>query len=256
MAQSEPDTPQKQRSRLSRRPDRHDRSRATRSATVDRSLRGSRPLGGVAPAMTEATVGVATPRLTRSTEVVRIEAASPTHPTKRLAMSKRPTLNTRPCMCGPKAALLGHRPKAAGARWVRALSAIDGGGRYAARDVLFRVLWAPWLPGSRRACSPKCAGCPAAPEGAALLGPKASLTDSRRPSRSLRPARLPRRGDRADIALHRPLVAPEEVTALQWRPLPPEGEGDHAPGPTPSRGDWMPSLPGGRRSLSGGRRPW
>ncbi len=129
------------------------------------------------------------------------------------------------------------------------------GGRYAARDSLFRVFGAPDPPGSCPADHRSGPAGHAAPEGAALLDPKASLT-WHLPPVPLTPSRSPPEGGCADLVLRCPLAARRR----------PRFTGDHSrpkakvtafPVQHPSRSK-VPLRAGGRgfaprRSLSVGR---
>jgi hypothetical protein len=125
-------------------------------------------------------------------------------------MSKRPTPNplslnaAQPEGCsakGPSSPKTGTR-----IRGVHALSAVDVARGTRHVTVLYRVSWAPDSPGSCPADHRSGLAGHAAPEGAALLDPKASLTWLS-PSVPLTPLRSPPEGDRAGFALRCPLAA-------------------------------------------------
>jgi len=93
----------------------------------------------------------------------------------------------------------------------------------------------------------------AAPEGAALLDPKAALTWLSPPV-PLAPSRSPPEGDRAGFALRCPLAARRRPRCTGDRTA--RRRSDRVPGPTPGPKTERTSCPEAGDSLPGGRCPW
>jgi len=159
-----------------------------------KSLAARYTLGGVAPsAATEVTACFATPRPTRPTEVVRIGAASPTRPTEVGHVEATDVRCTQPLLLPTRGSVgegaVRSEDQQAHPRGPRPFHCRCSG-RCAARDVLSRVFGAPMARSAPALLAHRSAPAGlAAPEGAALLDPKASLTRLS-PSRPARPAPL------------------------------------------------------------------
>lgn len=171
--------------------------------------------------------------------------------------SDRRRMRSDSILAGPRAAQRGDRPirGPAGAFAGSALFPPSmGAGDTRHVTSLFRVSRAPSSPGSCPADPPKWTRWPRCSRRRRAARPEglADLALAVRPARSAPLAALGRpRLLRAPVPARRP-----KATALHRRPLPPEGEGDRVPGPTPRPKAVCRCCPEAGESLPDSRCPW